>query len=131
MHANEFMFQESLSTGEIVKKVESPIDKVQAFSKIRMNCGNDQKNLTVYIGDSVGDLLCLLEADVGIVLGTSSSLRTVGNHFGVSFVPLFPGVVQKQKMCTGVDSSSCWKGLSGVLYTASSWAEIHAFVLGS
>ncbi|XP_016477860.1 bifunctional TH2 protein, mitochondrial [Nicotiana tabacum] len=131
VHANEFMFQESLSTGEIVKKVESPIDKVQAFSKIRMNCGNDQKNLTVYIGDSVGDLLCLLEADVGIVLGTSSSLRTVGNHFGVSFVPLFPGVVQKQKMCTGVDSSSCWKGLSGVLYTASSWAEIHAFVLGS
>ncbi|KAM3290009.1 bifunctional TH2 protein, mitochondrial isoform X2 [Capsicum chacoense] len=130
VHANEFMFQESLSTGEIVKKVESPIDKVQAFSKILMNCCKDKKNLMVYIGDSVGDLLCLLEADVGIVLGSSSSLRRVGNHFGVSFVPLFPGVVQKQKMYAGVDSSS-WKGLSGVLYTASGWAEIHAFVLGS
>ncbi|XP_049391007.1 bifunctional TH2 protein, mitochondrial-like [Solanum stenotomum] len=130
IHANELIFQESLSTGEIVKKVESPIDKVQAFSKILMNCRNDKKNLTVYIGDSVGDLLCLLEADVGIVLGSSSSLRRVGNHFGVSFVPLFPGVVQKQKMYTVLDSSS-WTGLSGVLYTASSWAEIHAFVLGS
>lgn len=130
IHANELMFQESLSTGEIVKKVESPIDKVQAFSKILANCRNDKKNLTVYIGDSVGDLLCLLEADVGIVLGSSSSLRRMGNHFGVSFVPLFPGVLQKQKMYAGSDSSS-WTGLSGVLYTASSWAEIHAFVLGS
>ncbi|XP_027772451.1 bifunctional TH2 protein, mitochondrial isoform X2 [Solanum pennellii] len=130
IHANELIFQESLSTGEIDKKVESPIDKVQAFSKILSNCRNDKKNLTVYIGDSVGDLLCLLEADVGIVLGSSSSLRRVGNHFGVSFVPLFPGVLQKQKMYAGSDSSS-WTGLSGVLYTASSWAEIHAFVLGS
>ncbi|XP_059665702.1 bifunctional TH2 protein, mitochondrial [Cornus florida] len=129
VHANEFTYEESISTGEISKKVESPIDKVQAFSDILQKCGNDRKNLTVYIGDSVGDLLCLLEADVGIVLGSSSSLRRLGSHFGVSFVPLFPGVVQKQKEHT--EGSFSWKGLSGVLYTVSSWAEIHAFILGS
>lgn len=129
VHANEFIYENSLSTGEIFKKVESPIDKIQAFTNIVENSCKDQKILTLYIGDSVGDLLCLLEADVGIVIGSSSSLRTVGSHFGVSFVPLFPGLIEKQKQFTE-ESSSTWKGLSGVLYTVSSWAEIHAFILG-
>lgn len=130
VHANEFTFRESISTGEIVKKVESPIDKVKAFSDILTNSRNKKKNLTVYIGDSVGDLLCLLGADIGIVIGSSSSLRRVGKRFGVSFVPLFPGLVKKQKEYTE-GSSSIWKGLTGTLYTVSSWAEVHAFILGS
>ncbi|KAL6565321.1 beta ketoadipyl CoA thiolase, th2 [Orobanche gracilis] len=130
VHANEFVYENSLSTGEIVKKVESPIDKVQAFTNIVRNSCKDQEILTVYIGDSVGDLLCLLEADVGIVIGSSASLRRVGSHYGVSFVPLFSGLVEKQKQSTD-DSSSGWKGLSGVLYTVSSWADICAFILGS
>lgn len=110
-------------------KVESPLDKSQAFNNIIDNYGNDKKNLTVYIGDSVGDLLCLLEADIGIVIGSSSSLRRVGTQFGVSFVPLFPGLVKKQKEC--VEGTSCdWKGRCGVLYTVSSWAEVHAFIAG-
>ncbi|PRQ41658.1 putative aminopyrimidine aminohydrolase [Rosa chinensis] len=129
VHANEFTFEESISTGKIVKKVESPIDKVQAFRDIIKSCQSDRKNLTIYIGDSVGDLLCLLEADIGIVIGSSSSLRRVGTQFGVSFVPLFPGLVKKQKECVEGRSSN-WKGLTGILYTASSWAEIHAFILG-
>ncbi|CAN1271319.1 Bifunctional TH2 protein, mitochondrial, partial [Linum perenne] len=103
VHANELTFKESISTGEI--------------------------NFTVYIGDSVGDLLCLLQADVGIVIGSSSSLRKVGRQFGVSFVPLFSGVLQKQKECVE-GSCSMGKSLSGTLYTVSSWAEIHALVLG-
>lgn len=130
VHANEFLYENSISTGEIVRKVESPIDKVQAFRDILTTRRSEKKDLTVYIGDSVGDLLCLLEADVGIVLGSSSSLRRIGSHFGVSFIPLFPGVVKKQKECVE-GSSSSWKGLSGILYTVSSWAEIHAFILGS
>lgn len=131
VHANEFTFKESISTGEIVKKVESPIDKVQAFNDILKNGSNNKKKLTVYIGDSVGDLLCLLEADIGIVIGSSSSLRRLGSQFGVKFVPLFPGLVKKQKDYTE-GSSSIWKGngLTGTLYTVSSWAEIHAFILG-
>lgn len=129
MHANEFTFKESISTGEIVKNVESPIDKLKAFHGIQENISNDRKKLTVYIGDSVGDLLCLLAADIGIVIGSSSSLKRVGSQFGVSFVPLFPFLVKKQKEYVE-GSSSHWKGLSGTLYTVSSWAEIHAFILG-
>ncbi|KAK6232905.1 Thiaminase-2/PQQC - like 3 [Theobroma cacao] len=130
IHANEFSFEESVSTGEIVRKVESPIDKIQAFNDILQDCGNDRKNLTVYIGDSVGDLLCLLKADIGIVIGGSStSLRRVARRYGISFVPLYPALVKKQKEYA--EGSPCiWKGQSGILYTASSWDDIHAFVLG-
>ncbi|KAJ8760585.1 hypothetical protein K2173_015252 [Erythroxylum novogranatense] len=129
VHANEFTFEESISTGEIVKNIESPVDKVKAFNNILKNYGDDRKNITVYIGDSVGDLLCLLQADIGIVIGSSSSLRRVGSQFGVSFVPLYPGLVNKQKEY--IDGSTVrWKGLSGTLYTVASWAEIHAFILG-
>ncbi|XP_023738488.1 bifunctional TH2 protein, mitochondrial isoform X1 [Lactuca sativa] len=130
IHANEFEYQNSLSTGEIIKKVESPIDKLQAFTNIlKNNPQTGPTNLTIYIGDSVGDLLCLLEADIGIVIGSSSSLRRIGTHFGVSFVPLFPSLVKKQKECIE-GSSFKWKGLSGVLYTVSSWAEVHSFIIG-
>ncbi|XVF06464.1 hypothetical protein REPUB_Repub06bG0050300 [Reevesia pubescens] len=129
VHANEFSYEESISTGEIVRKVQSPIDKIQAFNDILQDCSNDRKKLTVYIGDSVGDLLCLLKADIGIVIGSSSSLRRVGGQYGVSFVPLFPGLVKKQKEYA--EGSPCiWKGQSGILYTASSWDDIHAFILG-
>lgn len=129
VHANEFTFEGSISTGEIVKKVESPIDKVRAFKDILVNGSKDRKNLTIYIGDSVGDLLCLLEADIGIVVGSSSSLRRVGTQFGVSFVPLYPRVIKKQKEIAE-GSSPNWKGSTGILFTVSSWAEIHAFILG-
>ncbi|KAK6915307.1 Thiaminase-2/PQQC [Dillenia turbinata] len=129
VHANEFAYEDSISMGEIIRKVESPIDKVEAFNNILKKCSNDRKNVTVYVGDSVGDLLCLLEADIGIVFGTSSSLRRVGTQFGVSFVPLFPGLVKRQKEF-GEEKPPSWKGLSGVLYTVTSWAEIHAFILG-
>ncbi|PIN11147.1 Aminopyrimidine aminohydrolase [Handroanthus impetiginosus] len=130
IHANEFIYENSISTGAIIKKVESPIDKIQAFTNILEKCSKDRKNLTVYIGDSVGDLLCLLEADIGIVIGSSSSLRRVGSHFGVSFIPLFPGVIEKQKQVID-ENFPGWNGRSGILYTVSSWAEIHAFILGS
>ncbi|KAI3797563.1 hypothetical protein L1987_32821 [Smallanthus sonchifolius] len=130
VHANEFEFENSLSTGEIIKKVETPTDKLQAFTDIlKSSDQSDKTNLTVYIGDSVGDLLCLLEADIGIVFGSSSSLRRIASHFGVSFVPLFPALIKKQKEhVEGSDFS--WKALSGVLYTVSSWAEVHSFIIG-
>ncbi|XP_058101366.1 bifunctional TH2 protein, mitochondrial-like isoform X2 [Magnolia sinica] len=128
IHSNEFTYEESVSTGEIVMKVESPMDKARAFKDVLSHSDNG-KHVSIYIGDSVGDLLCLLEADVGIVVGSSSSLRRVGHQFGVSFVPLFTGLVKKQREFVDGDSSS-WKGLSGILYTVSSWAEIHAFILG-
>ncbi|KAG8368477.1 hypothetical protein BUALT_Bualt15G0049500 [Buddleja alternifolia] len=126
VHANELMYENSISTGEIIWKVVSPIDKVEAFSSIL----NDQQNVTLYIGATVGDLLCLLQAQIGIVIGSSSSLRRLGSHFGVSFAPLFPSVIEEQHWIFHEKSLLEDRKGRKFLYTVSSWAEIHAFLLG-
>ncbi|XP_076901897.1 bifunctional TH2 protein, mitochondrial-like [Bidens hawaiensis] len=127
VHSNELIFDESISTGEILKKVQSPIEKLQTFNNICNN--NNGPNLSVYIGGSVEDLLCLLKADIGIVISPSANIKKLGGLFGFSFVPLFSSLVKKQReLIEG--GSPCWKGLSGTLYTVSSWAEIHAFIFG-
>lgn len=104
------------------------MEKLHTFNDIILN--RRSNNVSVYIGGSVGDLLCLLKADVGIVICPSASLKRIGDKFGISFVPLFSGLVKKQRELI-VGGSSNWEGLSGTLYTVSSWAEIRAFVLGS
>jgi thiamine phosphate phosphatase / amino-HMP aminohydrolase len=130
IHSNEFAFEESVSTGQIDRKIQSPLDKVEKFKNIKSDTDGTTPSLSVYIGDSVGDLLCLLEADIGIVVGSSTTLRKVGKQFGVSFVPLFPGLVGKQRQLTEQETL-VFKARSGVLYTVSSWSEIHAFILGN
>ncbi|KAJ0719351.1 putative aminopyrimidine aminohydrolase [Helianthus annuus] len=130
LHANEFIYEGLLSTGEIMKKVESPLDKLHVFNDVLKEHDQcDQTNITIYIGDSIGDLLCLVEADIGIVIGSSSSLRKVGGHFGVSFMPLWLGLVMKQR--EHVEGSGfSWNRRSGVVYTVSSWDEIRCLIVG-
>ncbi|XP_076937017.1 bifunctional TH2 protein, mitochondrial-like isoform X2 [Bidens hawaiensis] len=131
LHANEFIYEDLLSTGDIMRKVESPLDKLLIFNNVLKEHDRcDQTNITIYIGDSVGDLLCLVEADIGIVLGSSSSLRKLGDHFGVSFVPLWVGLVMKQREHVEGGGFS-WNRQSGVVYTVSSWTEIRSLIVGS
>ncbi|XP_024980808.1 bifunctional TH2 protein, mitochondrial-like isoform X2 [Cynara cardunculus var. scolymus] len=102
VHSNELLFDESISTGEILKRVQNPTEKLQTFNEICKMSSNNGRNLSVYIG----------------------------GLFGFSFVPLFSGLVKKQReLIEG--GCPCWSGLSGTLYTVSSWAEIHAFILGT
>jgi hypothetical protein len=130
IHSNEFAFEGSVSTGQIDRKIQSPLDKVEEFKSIKSGREGTTPLLSVYIGDSVGDLLCLLEADIGVVVGSSTALRKVGKLFGVSFVLLFPGLVEKQRQLTEQEAL-VFKARSGVLYTVSSWSEIHSFILGN
>ncbi|PON54603.1 heme oxygenase [Trema orientale] len=107
----------------------NPLEKLDAFMKVleghKISSSSEGKHLKIYIGGGVGDFSCLVEADIGIVFGSSDSLRILGEHFGVSFVPLLQGVVKKQMGLTH------WKPRCGILYTVESWAEIQAFILGS
>eukprot|EP00252_Welwitschia_mirabilis_P021998 TRINITY_DN5814_c0_g1_i2.p1 TRINITY_DN5814_c0_g1~~TRINITY_DN5814_c0_g1_i2.p1 ORF type:complete len:297 (+),score=55.56 TRINITY_DN5814_c0_g1_i2:489-1379(+) len=129
VHSNELLFQDSVSTGDIDRVVETPVDKLKIFDNITSSFKNKgMSHFSVYIGDRVGDLLCLLQADVGIVMGSSSNLRRVGKQFGVSFVPLHLGLVKQERACH--DGSGGWTRGGGVLYTVSKWSEIHAFLLG-
>lgn len=61
------------STGEIKLNVVSAHDKLRYFRDHRSKTGQ-----TAYIGDSISDLLAMLEADVGILIGENrTALRTI------------------------------------------------------
>ena len=51
------------------------------------------QGVSVYIGDSASDLAAMLAADLGIVVGKSSSLRQVAAFCGVQLRPLVAGVL--------------------------------------
>lgn len=131
VHSNDLVYEESISTGNMITNMQSPTDKLRSFNNIITNSKTKGgvKPSTIYIGGSVGDLLCLLEADIGIVIGSSASLTRLANHFGVSFIPLFSGLVSKQGELSESGTLNR-EGLSRVLYTVSNWDEIYAFVLG-
>lgn len=115
--------------GDIVRRVESALNKHQTFLEVLKGCKSEGEHLIVCIGVDVCDLICLLEADIGIVISPSPSLKSLGHPFGVKFVPLFPRLVKKQKELAEGCSHN-WKPVSGILYTVSCWAEIEAFILG-
>ncbi|KAI3932787.1 hypothetical protein MKW92_036232 [Papaver armeniacum] len=131
---NAFDYADGIFTGEVTRQAHQSVTaKLKYFEDMEQE--NEDEHgldaLTVFIGTSVGDLLCLLEADIGIVIGSNRRLIEVGKHFGVRFVPLYAGVVEKQKKHSNSGNSTVWMGgLSGILYTVSSWTEIHAFILG-
>ena len=71
----------------------------------------------VYVGDSVTDLLAMLAADVGIVVGASATLRQVTEAYGIEMRPLVGALAQD-------------KAASGVVYTAASWHDITLALFG-
>ncbi|XP_052180054.1 bifunctional TH2 protein, mitochondrial-like [Diospyros lotus] len=128
VHANELAFEGSVSTGGIIDTIVSPADRVSVLEEI-VNQYSNQKKLTVYAGESVEELLPLLRADIGIVVGPSSSLKRVGTQLGVTFRSLFSASISVQNGTTPTQRPN-WKASPGLLYTVSSWTEIDAFVLG-
>jgi hypothetical protein len=80
------------------------------------------KHLIVYVGDSSTDLAALLEADIGIIMGNSSSTRSIAERWGIVIFSL------QNRHEHGFDA-----GLKGmpdtedrpiILWQAESWQEI-------
>ncbi|EFJ08632.1 hypothetical protein SELMODRAFT_185239 [Selaginella moellendorffii] len=124
VHSNELENDGNFTTGSLIRRVETPIDKEETMFREILHAPDDK--FVIFIGDSLTDLLALLRADIGIVLGTSSSLDRASKAFGVKIVPLFSGLVQRQQ-----SSRSAWRKEEGVLYRASGWLEIEAFLAGN
>lgn len=118
INANELEFDEDTSTGKMIRNVETALDKLRHLVQLLVEPGSQQVR-SVYIGDSVTDLLCLLRADVGIILGDSSTLKQV---YGKKMTPLF----RKALILEQNDSQK----LQGHVFTVSSWYEAEAFLLG-
>ena len=97
---NNLIFDESgRSTGEIHLRVISANDKLKHFLKRKdnryyYNPSQDvkvqrrrlqpQSGRTLYIGDSVTDLLAILEADIGVLIGTKQTAVQAMKRFGIA-----------------------------------------------
>ena len=115
--------------GDITRIMETSSNKLKTFHAVIKGCKIEMEHLTVYIGGDVADLLCLLAADIGIVICPSLNLWRLAYRFGLKFVALFDELVRrKNEPAAGYYNN--WKPHSGVLYTVSCWAEIEAFILG-
>ncbi|PKI83264.1 hypothetical protein MVES1_002998 [Malassezia vespertilionis] len=85
--ANEVEECTGICTGRIVGPNGAPplltgIDKLNIFRDIRSQYVKEP--ITLYLGDSVPDLLCLLEADVAIIMGNNPSLLKALDDSGLS-----------------------------------------------
>lgn len=134
IQANELTFDGNVSTGKIIRNVETALDKDQHFVQILNTLKKTPEELaenvvedvrSVYVGDSLADLLCLLRADVGIVLGDSSTLRQV---YGRGLSPLYLKALHEAQ--AKLKGGSKLGNPSGLVYMASSWYEVEAFLLG-
>ena len=74
------------------------------------------RNRVVYVGDSSTDLLAIIQADVGILLGGSKSAIGLASKYGVSVKPL------RDYDCDYSDEDC-----ASVVWTADHWDEIGSF----
>lgn len=124
INANELVFDENTSTGEMILNVETALDKERHFVQILDELKGTQQHVrSVYVGDSLTDLLCLLRADVGIILGDSSTLKQV---YGEKMASLF----KKALFLEQANMYGSQKLSGGCVFTVSSWYEVEAFLLG-
>lgn len=100
------------STGLVHQVVTGPGGKLKEW--VRLTEGVEGP--TVYIGDSVTDMLVLLRAQCGILIGGSRTFRSIAEPLGVKIVPL---------LAYPVDPA-----VGPVVYEVESWAEIAAFLYG-
>ena len=71
----------------VCRRVVCADDKLAVMSKLQAA----HKGWSVMCGDSLSDFSCLLAADTGILLGSSSSLRQLAAAAGIRLLPLDQG----------------------------------------
>ena len=131
------------TTGKLIINVGSAIGKENEFLRIvgsenQEQCKDDiQGKLSVYIGDSITDILAMYRADVGILIGSSQSFMKVAKHFGIRILPLhFARIEASKTIPSSVTSSNKPKPLfsrkkkSFTIYHATNWNEIDLLLHG-
>jgi hypothetical protein len=131
IHANELARgPDGATTGALRRTVECARDKGALFTRLVAAeaaagaasgnaAGGSQRGVSVFVGDSATDVVPLLAADYGIVVGSNALLRRLLARRGVRLAPLAAAPL------TPPD-----EGGAPVVYEAASWDEIHAFLFG-
>lgn len=126
---NELEFDESgISNGNLNLRLQNAVDKSAYAEEVIIN--SSAIPWTIYVGDSVTDVLALLKADIGIIVGSSSSLRKICGRFGIDILPLIAASIllsPTSELDSKIDKSRL---PLNTLYCAESWDEIEAFFCG-
>ena len=92
----------------------------------------ESNSVTVYLGDSLTDLLSLLEANYGIIIGSANKVCEVAKQFGVNVFRLtdLPGKFENlpgklENINTYDDNDKKEK----YLYCTDSWTEVETFIM--
>ncbi|KAI7886161.1 hypothetical protein K492DRAFT_122845 [Lichtheimia hyalospora FSU 10163] len=74
VYSNDLRYYENnhTATGAITHELLTSVDKEELMDDILRKTSDDTR--TVYVGDSMGDLLPMMKADVGIVMGNNTKL---------------------------------------------------------
>lgn len=134
IHANELdglqedSKGESLSTGDIERRLTGPQQKGELLRKLLFAGPSKVNGPSVYIGDSLGDLSALLEVDIGIVIGTSSSVRKVCSIYGIRLQSLDNLVLRTDRSAETLVNDAIRQP---TLYIAESWAHIGFCLFGT
>lgn len=135
--SNDLVYDENgVSTGEIAVNISGSFGKHQRFLTLAAAARDTltsseplSRSMTIYIGDSITDLLAMLDADVGIVVGDSETFKKVASAFGIAVRPLASAYMALDKTEKWRKGSSDPAGQQCV-YRASRWTEIDVFLFG-
>ena len=120
---NSLMYDvEGRSTGDIHLHVVSARDKLRKFRSRKKNPPNpdeigDGGVKTLYIGDSISDLLAILDADLGVLIGQNSTAMQTIERFRLP--------TQRLQEGTRFDSSRCYQG---TILLVDSWQVLNNFL---
>ena len=85
------------------------------------------EGVRVMIGDSLGDLSCLLEADIGVVMHPSATFRRVCAQYGVALKDLMQYNAKEDLMqYNGKERVQHSEKAERVLYVCEDWSEVSA-----
>lgn len=135
--SNDLLYDEDgVSTGDITVKVSGSFGKHQHFLNLAATARETTgvfetvpRTMTVYVGDSVTDLLAMLDANVGIVVGDNDdgAFEKVANAFGIAVCPLAAVYAALGEAERAGEGST---GGRTCIYRAAGWPEIEVFLFG-
>ena len=119
--ANDLEMESHVSTGKITWRVQNALHKERELVKLLSKAKErGEQQFCVFVGDSLTDLLALIHADVGIIIGNNASLTRIMKLYGVATRPLTELVMP----CIETTSESALM----MVYTVKSWEEIETFL---
>lgn len=126
-----------MSSGEIAVQVSGSFGKHRRFLTLEaaareslFSSPPSTRPITIYVGDSVTDLLAMLDADVGIVVGDSGTFHEAAGAFGITIRPL----VSAYGTLDGTEElrrPGAPAPTGQYVYRVSHWAEIEVFLFGA